>query len=436
MKKLLPIFSSFLLFFNLWFGSPHALAAQPIADFSLTGTVDPTAVATNAKKGTLYFKTSGPQGIYQKTDNGTTTSWVILASNGGGSTPTGVVSQVAYYDATTGNLTSPTGTAPNKLLFDALHGNLVLGDALFQIATASDSVSVGNACNVGGTNDFCEGATNHVGLGFTANNSHAEGSGNTINGNAAQAHVEGTNNTISSSGSNNHIMGASNNLSGTGSNTLLIGTAHTVGSSSNSLYGGNGVSGSGDGNFLFGNSDSVAATNNILLGTQLQSNKGNVVMLGDDGEGFTMLAELARSMKQRFLNGWKYVSGNNGGPDGVTEWVTQAFTNTTTATLTTLLTLTPTVSGQTYIAIVYIVGTRLGVLGNTSACELHYKIKNVSGTVTVSAMGVLSTSNLDDITTVCNSVAASGTDVTFSVQGVAAQTYRWAATAHFFYLQD
>lgn len=49
----------------------------------LTGTVDPSAVATTAQKGSLYLNTSSSN-VYRKTDNGSSTNWTLFATGGQG----------------------------------------------------------------------------------------------------------------------------------------------------------------------------------------------------------------------------------------------------------------------------------------------------------------------------------------------------------------
>lgn len=49
----------------------------------LTGVVDPTATATTAQAGSLYLNTS-TGAVYRKTDNGSTTNWLILAAASAG----------------------------------------------------------------------------------------------------------------------------------------------------------------------------------------------------------------------------------------------------------------------------------------------------------------------------------------------------------------
>src|ERR1035437_7713091 len=97
--------SSIIVFFGLLFGQANAFAVQPYAQFSLNGTIDPSAVAISAQKNTIYEKKNAPVGIFLKTDNGLTTNWLPITS-AGGSTPSGVVGEVAYYDVSTGLLTS------------------------------------------------------------------------------------------------------------------------------------------------------------------------------------------------------------------------------------------------------------------------------------------------------------------------------------------
>lgn len=49
------------------------------AAYLLTGTVNPTSVATNAPPGSLYLNTSSGT-VYKKNDSGTTTNWAALAT--------------------------------------------------------------------------------------------------------------------------------------------------------------------------------------------------------------------------------------------------------------------------------------------------------------------------------------------------------------------
>lgn len=50
-----------------------------------SGTADPTAVAQPGNKGSLYLRFGGAGGaVYKKTDDGTSTNWVELATSAGG----------------------------------------------------------------------------------------------------------------------------------------------------------------------------------------------------------------------------------------------------------------------------------------------------------------------------------------------------------------
>ena len=64
------------------FSGNDAKLLKPNLDFFgnckiLTGSVDPTSVATAANKGSLYLNNS-TSNIYKKNDNGTTTNWTIF----------------------------------------------------------------------------------------------------------------------------------------------------------------------------------------------------------------------------------------------------------------------------------------------------------------------------------------------------------------------
>lgn len=51
----------------------------------LSGTVDPTSVATTAQKGSIYLNTSNSF-VYKKNDNGSSTNWSALSTTSGGAT--------------------------------------------------------------------------------------------------------------------------------------------------------------------------------------------------------------------------------------------------------------------------------------------------------------------------------------------------------------
>lgn len=73
------------------------------AVFQLTGTNDPTSVATNAPAGSLYFRTSTGT-IYRKTDAGTTTNWVLLSA-------TAAISNTAAATLTPNNFGTPSASS-------------------------------------------------------------------------------------------------------------------------------------------------------------------------------------------------------------------------------------------------------------------------------------------------------------------------------------
>lgn len=68
----------------IWSGSSAKLL-KPILDFFgqaqiLSGTVDPTSVATSAPKGSLYLNTSNGN-LYRKTDAGSSTNWINVSGS-------------------------------------------------------------------------------------------------------------------------------------------------------------------------------------------------------------------------------------------------------------------------------------------------------------------------------------------------------------------
>lgn len=100
----------------IWSGSSAKLL-KPILDFFgqaqiLSGTVDPTSVATSAPKGSLYLNTS--TGLtYRKTDSGSSTNWQTLSDLRNFITDTfsGNGSQTAF------TLTSDPGSGNNTFVF-------------------------------------------------------------------------------------------------------------------------------------------------------------------------------------------------------------------------------------------------------------------------------------------------------------------------------
>jgi hypothetical protein len=84
--------------------------------YVLTGSDDPSAVAKNAPRGSLYIRNTGSGGeLWQKQDNGSTTNWTNLGAGGGG----GGANQVPQFtdeyfiDAVNGNDTTAL-TDPSK----------------------------------------------------------------------------------------------------------------------------------------------------------------------------------------------------------------------------------------------------------------------------------------------------------------------------------
>lgn len=89
------------------FSGNDAKLLKPNLDFFgnakiLSGSVDPTSVATSAPKGSLYLNTSTGF-TYRKTDAGSTTNWVILAAQ---SSSPGDISETSFSAAN--NQSSPT----------------------------------------------------------------------------------------------------------------------------------------------------------------------------------------------------------------------------------------------------------------------------------------------------------------------------------------
>lgn len=85
----------------------------------LSGTVDPTSVATSAPKGSIYLNTSNGN-TYKKTDSGSSTNWTIMANSGSWSVDTfsGTGSQTAF------TLSSAPGSVNN--MFVSINGVLQL----------------------------------------------------------------------------------------------------------------------------------------------------------------------------------------------------------------------------------------------------------------------------------------------------------------------
>ena len=62
-------------------GEPNnQLDSQLSLQFIRAGTVDPSVIATDASKGTLFIWISGTPKLFQKQDDGLTTSWVEFDS--------------------------------------------------------------------------------------------------------------------------------------------------------------------------------------------------------------------------------------------------------------------------------------------------------------------------------------------------------------------
>lgn len=107
----------------IWSGNSAKLL-KPILDFFgqaqiLSGTVDPTSVATSAPKGSLYLNTSNGN-TYKKTDSGSSTNWIIMANAASWSVDnfSGTGSQTAF------TLTSAPGSVNN--MFISINGVLQL----------------------------------------------------------------------------------------------------------------------------------------------------------------------------------------------------------------------------------------------------------------------------------------------------------------------
>ena len=121
------------------YGAQATIATNSLAGLQFTdgagstiisGTVDPTSVATNGLKGSLYLNTSNSN-VYVKQDNGSTTSWTAMTPSIGVAAsynlttavsytanaaivcPTSVLDTNSAYNTSTGEFTVPAGQGGN-----------------------------------------------------------------------------------------------------------------------------------------------------------------------------------------------------------------------------------------------------------------------------------------------------------------------------------
>lgn len=121
----------------------------------MSGTVDPTSVATSAPKGTLYLNSSSAI-VYRKTDSGSSTNWVSMASNDL------LTASVDFYNATittsvaanaltialkTLATTDPAAGDPVKISFRS--ATLTSGVYVQRTVTAATSVVVSSGSTLG-----------------------------------------------------------------------------------------------------------------------------------------------------------------------------------------------------------------------------------------------------------------------------------------------
>lgn len=411
MKKILSLFG--ILFWSvfligpeiLYTGSNLAYAAKPYTVGGLNGTVDPTSTATNAPLNTYYFKTSSPQGIFKKNDNGTSTNWTQVASLGGGSTPTGSHSAVAYYDASTGNLTSPSQTNPNSLTWInstnnfGIRNNAPLSILQLFATPGGFSGSIDPTCVIVGTiaagatcgtNGYIEGTINTAGAQSHSEGDHnldagtfdhIEGGNNSISfsvvapqynhvegqfhlvTDTTYGHVEGYGNTLnkSFSGTNiNHIEGSANLITA-GANNHVEGTGNTSQSSQSHVEGSTNFANFGSSNVHIGGINNQAfGINSFVFGNKLLDYAGSPrtsnteIVFGDNNPhaGVQMSSSQPNAFWGRFAGGYQFEEGSaspvssifNVGSDEAVRFAIPI--TTTTGTGVVAYTYTPTVCGN------------------------------------------------------------------------------------------
>lgn len=153
MKRiLLPLFISFSVFAGspTIFNGIFTKSLKPNLNlfdqaYILTGSVDPSIVATNGPGGSMFMRSTGQ--LYVKTDSGTSTNWTLLGSGGGGS---GTVTSVSVASANgfSGSVATAT-TTPAITLSTSISG-IVSGSAGALTAAGPSNLHQLNGISQGG----------------------------------------------------------------------------------------------------------------------------------------------------------------------------------------------------------------------------------------------------------------------------------------------
>jgi hypothetical protein len=137
--------------------------------YILTGTADPTSVATDGPKGSLYLRqtASGSGQIYKKNDNGTTTNWEMLSANANNSS-----AYADLYDLSNATLPASAPTTIDGVTVVSGHtvffSNLSSGNKTIYEATVSGPSITWTAQDGafrGGSSTIGVGESVYIGLG-------------------------------------------------------------------------------------------------------------------------------------------------------------------------------------------------------------------------------------------------------------------------------
>lgn len=200
--------------------------------------------------------------------------------------------------------------------------------------------------------------------------------------------VQGSGNTMGTS-NDTFVLGTGNNVQGTSSGA--IGTSNVVSGNFGALCIGNSNQATGQGCLAFGISNVSSAIQSICMGTRSYANSGQngafVVSDGNpDGVSAGDTAGLADAFTWRFKNGLDFFKNLNTGPKHSIRLNTVATTDGTITTVESFV----TASNKSYLMEARVVARRTGgtagVAGDSAAYIRRVMVKNVAGTVTVSAV--------------------------------------------------
>ncbi len=441
--------------------------------YGLSGTNDPSLVATSGNQNNLYIKTNAPRGIFVKTDSGSTTNWLAVA---GASSISGVANQIPYFNGS-GNFSSPTGVAPNSLTWDStkfllgienatpkcrihastvtptsapvdgncfIFGNIVAAStignraAIFglsttasgdnsiafgagTIATGQNSIAAGSNCTtlgnqslaIGSGSSTLAGGQNSLSIGTATSVSgiNAFAQGSTANASGAQSFASGAGATAS--GSNSQAFGL--NTQATASTAHAEGLS-TVAAGASSHAGG--TSSQANGQYSFAHGNNIIAQN---IGT---------VSLGDS-QGSGLSNATSNSFLGRFTGGYRFSAGDAVSPifgPNINFLQGKVLTDSNVQTTLQLIpTATDTVSLIEARVTAWRTGGAAGTAGDSASYIVLTRCKNSAGTVT--ANDITQSYISEDNVSLNATIDASGLDCRVRVTGDIDNVYEWNVTS-------